>query len=119
MFRGFYLDGRMVGFCTAFILEDVLDVQFVGIDYACNQEHGIYQRMLVDLLEVALTRGLGRIYFGRTAEQAKSNLGAEPMDMRLYVRHRNRLANKLVGPFLRSVEPAAFEQRSPLKKVVA
>ncbi|MEZ4738818.1 MAG: hypothetical protein R2818_05530 [Flavobacteriales bacterium] len=73
------------------------------------------QRMLVDLLEVALKKGVDKIHFGRTAEQAKSNLGAVPVEMRFYVKHRNRLANKLVGPFLRSIRPDGFEQRSPFK----
>ena len=119
LFRGFYLNERLVGFATAFVLDDALDVQFVGLDYAYNGTYGIYQRMLVDLLDFALQRGLSKILFGRTAEQAKSNLGAVPVDMRFYVRHRNALANKLVGPFLRSVKPEPFEQRSPFKKVIA
>lgn len=119
LFRGYYLNEQLVGFATAFVLDDVLDVQFVGMDYLQNGTHGLYQRMLVDLLEFALQRGLRRIMFGRTAEQAKSNLGAMPIDMRFYVRHRNAVANKLVGPFLRSVKPSSFEQRSPFKAVKA
>jgi hypothetical protein len=75
--------------------------------------------MLVDLLECAMSKGSRRIIFGRTAEQAKSNLGAVPADMRFYVKHRNALANKLVGPFLRKLRPVPFEQRSPFKKEVA
>lgn len=115
IFRGFFLGNELVGFSTAFILNGVMDVQYVGIEYALNQSHAIYQRMLVDLLEVALKKGVDRIHFGRTAEQAKSNLGAVPVEMRFYVKHRNRLANKLVGPFLRSIRPDGFEQRSPFK----
>lgn len=118
-FRGFHLDGKLVGFTSAFVLGDTLDVQYVGIDYALNEQNGIYQRMLVDLMECAMEKGMRRIIFGRTAEQAKSNLGAVPMDMRFYVKHRNALANKLVGPFLRKLRPVAFEQRSPFKKEMA
>lgn len=115
LFRGFFLNEEPVGFSTAFVLRDQLDVQYVGFDQTLNQTHAIYLRMLVDMLELALSKGLRRITFGRTAEQAKSNLGALPEETRFYVKHRNRLANKLVGPFLRSVEPDAFEQRSPFK----
>ena len=116
VFHGFYVEGRMVGFSAAFVLGDVLDAQFVGIDYGRNQEHMIYQRMLLDLLEVALARGLRRINLGRTAEQAKSALGARPVGLLFYVKHRNRVANRIVGPFLRKVKPAAFEQRWPFRK---
>lgn len=117
LFRAYYLNEQLVGFATAFVLDDILDVQFVGLDYVQNETHGLYQRILVDLLDFALQRGLHRVMFGRTAEQAKSNLGAMPIDMRFYVRHRNAVANKLVGPFLRSVKPSSFEQRSPFKAV--
>ncbi|MBK8339390.1 MAG: GNAT family N-acetyltransferase [Flavobacteriales bacterium] len=118
LFHGFFLNDELVGFNSAFVLDDTLDVQYVGFDYDLNPAHAIYQRMLVDVLEFALDNDLRRINFGRTAEQAKSNLGALPVDMRFYVKHRNRLANKLVGPFLRSVKPDAFEQRSPFKKTL-
>ncbi|HRH38596.1 MAG TPA: GNAT family N-acetyltransferase, partial [Flavobacteriales bacterium] len=118
-FRGFYLNGELVGFNSAFVVGDVLDAQYVGFDYARNQEHMIYQRMLVDLLEQALQRGLKRINFGRTAEQTKSNLGAEPQKTFVHVMHTGTLANKVVGPFIRAIKPASFEQRSPFKKVLA
>lgn len=119
VFLGYFLDERLVGFATAFELGDTLDVQYVGLDQDLNQKHGLYQRMLVDLLGIGLEKGVARILFGRTAEQTKSNLGAEPVDMRFYVKHRNGLANKLVGPFLRSVRPVPFEQRRPFKKAHA
>jgi hypothetical protein len=116
VFHGYYIDGRLVGFNAAFVLGDVLDAQFVGIDYARNPDHLLYQRMLLDLLEVALARGLHRINLGRTAEQAKSALGARPVGLLFYVKHRNRVANRIIGPFLRKVKPSAFEQRWPFRK---
>lgn len=119
MFRGFYLNGELVGFSSAFVMGETLDAHYVGFDDAYNQEHLIYQRMLVDLLEFALARGLKRIRYGRTAEQAKSNLGSQPLPTCVYVRHRNALASKIIGPFARSVKPDAFEQRSPFKKALA
>lgn len=116
LFHGFYLSGKLVGFNSAFVLNDTLDVQYVGFDYDLNPPHAIYQRMLLDTLEFSLDKGLHRINLGRTAEQAKSNLGAVPVETQFHVKHRNRLANKLIGPFLRSVKPDAFEQRTPFKK---
>jgi Acetyltransferase (GNAT) domain len=118
-FRGFYHDDALVGFSSAFVIGDTLDVQYVGIDYARNEELGIYQRMLLDLLDLALRDDLRRINYGRTAEQAKSNLGAVPQGTRIFVKHRNAIANKLIGPFLRSVQPGAFELRSPFKNLPA
>lgn len=114
--RGLYLKGALVGFSSSFVAGDVLEAQLVGIDYAVNEKHMIYQRILLDLLETALRAGKHRINFGRTAEQAKSSLGALPEQLPFYVKHRNRMANRLVGPFLRKVEPTAYEQRSPFKR---
>lgn len=116
MFHGFFLNGEMVGFNSAFVLGDTLDAQYVGIHYELNKQHMIYQRMLLDLLEFALQNGLRTINFGRTAEQAKSSIGAKPVDMLWYVKHRNVLANKIIGPFIRKVKPSAFELRSPFKE---
>ncbi|MEO8067782.1 MAG: GNAT family N-acetyltransferase [Flavobacteriales bacterium] len=115
-FRGFFLNGTLVGFTAAFVVGDTLDVQYVGLDYAHNEGHALYQRMLFELLDTALRGGMRGINFGRTAEQAKSNLGAVPVPTRFYVKHRNTLASKLAGPFLRSIKPAEFEQRSPFKQ---
>lgn len=116
MLQGYTLNGQLVGFSAAFVADDTLDAQFVGIDYAHNQQHGIYQRMLVDLLRFAQERRLRRINFGRTAEQAKSTIGARPMHMGVFVKHSNRVANRMIGPFLRKLRPAAFEERSPFRR---
>jgi len=78
----------------------------------------VYQRILLDLLTSALNLGMHAANFGRTAEQAKSSIGALPVQLPFYVKHRNRVANRLIGPFLRKVEPALFKQRSPFRKSV-
>jgi predicted N-acyltransferase len=113
------LEGEIAGFSAAFITKDGLDAHYVGLDQEHNERYAVYQRMLVDHLQCALEHRVRCINFGRTAEQAKSNLGALPEDMYFLVRHRNPVANKLIGPFLRSVEPATFELREPFKKINA
>jgi len=114
--RGYWLDGELVGFSAAFVNGDCLDAQFVGIDYARNRQHAIYLRMLVDLLELAISRGLRRVNYGRTSEQAKSGLGAVPVAMGVHVKLCNRVTNQLAGPFIRKVRPAAFELRAPFRR---
>ena len=115
IFQGIYHEGRMVGFMSAFINHDDIDVQYVGLDYKVNTELGIYQRILVEFLKIGIARGMKRIGYGRTAEQAKSSLGAVPVEMRLYTKHRNVIANKLITPVMNSVIPTEFELRSPFK----
>lgn len=115
-FLSYELDGALVGFSSAFLHGDSLDAHYVGLDPEHNERYAVYQRILVDHLSSALVSGSARINFGRTAEQAKSNLGAVPEDMYFLVRHRNHVANKLIGPLLRSVQPATFELRNPFKR---
>lgn len=117
LFQAVYCDARLVGFTSAFLNGEDLDVHYVGLEYTCNEEIGLYQRMLLEFLRYGIEKGVKRINYGRTAEQAKSSLGAVPVEMRLYTKHRNIIANKLIGPLMASVVPTEFELRSPFKKV--
>jgi hypothetical protein len=117
IFKGFFENEVMIGFNSAFVHEDYIDAHYVGIDYEKNEQFSLYQRMLVELLCDAIHLGMKQLIMGRTAEQAKSTLGAYPVDMRLYAKHRNALANKLIAPVLASVKPSEFETRNPFKKV--
>ncbi|MBK6832698.1 MAG: hypothetical protein IPG92_19070 [Flavobacteriales bacterium] len=113
------MNGAIIGFSSAFLHGSTLDAHYVGLDHEHNERHAVYQRMLVDHLVCGIQHKASSIIFGRTAEQAKSNLGAVPEDMYFLVRHRNAMANKLIGPLLRSVQPAEFELRNPFKRVTA
>ena len=71
--------------------------------------------MLYNLVAFAIEKGLSKIHFGRTAEELKSTLGALPIDMKLYIRHRNKLSNQLLKPIISSINPSEFELRNPFK----
>jgi hypothetical protein len=111
-----HCEDKMVGFLSAFDCGEELDIHYVGLDYDCNKDLGLYQRMLVEFLKMAIAGGYKRVNYGRTAEQAKSSLGAVPVEMRLYTKHRNLIANRLIGPLMASVTPSEFELRFPFKK---
>jgi hypothetical protein len=113
--RGYMLHGELVGFSAAFVNGDCLDAQFVGIDYVHNRQHAIYLRMLVDLLELGISRGVRSVNYGRTSEQAKSGLGALPVSMGVHVKLCGPVANMVAGAFIRKVKPGTFELRSPFK----
>lgn len=114
--NGYWLQGQLVGFSAAFVNGDRLDAQFVGLDHGYNQEHAIYLRMLVDLLGLAMDRGLRCVVYGRTSEQAKSGMGAVPVAMGVHVKLCGSVANIVAGAFIRTVKPASFEQRFPFKR---
>lgn len=113
--RGYYLNNSLIGFSTAFVAKKVVDANYVGLDYAVNQDVALYQRMLYDFVDLAIENRVEELHLGRTAEEIKSCLGAEPMDMKLYVKHRNSVSNKLIKPIVESIHPSEFELRHPFK----
>ena len=119
MVQGYFLDGELVGFLSAFVLGDTLDAHVVGIDYAHNRAHGIYPRMLVDFLQLGLARGVSRIDYGRTAEEIKSTLGARPVPTQVYLRHDNVLVNPVLGRVAQAWRPEVPVLRAPFKERVA
>ncbi|MGE0560582.1 MAG: hypothetical protein AB7O47_02085 [Flavobacteriales bacterium] len=112
---GYFLDEQLIGFSSAFWFNNILDANYVGIDYDYNIDYSLYQRMLYDLVEVAVNKNVTELRFGRTAEEVKSCLGAVPTDMKLYVKHKNSVKNKLLKPIVKTISPSDFELRNPFK----
>lgn len=118
-FRGFFLENQLVGFSTAFLNNGNLEANYVGLDYNYNVEHCVYQRILYDYVEQALAQGVKELQLGRTAEQIKSTIGAIPVNMKLYAKHRRSVPNLLLKPIIRSLTPSEFELRQPFKTTIA
>jgi predicted N-acyltransferase len=114
-FRGYYLKGQLIGFSTATNFNGVLDGNYIGLDYEFNQDYAVYQRMLYDFVEHAFKTGAREIRIGRTAEEIKSGVGALPVEMKFYAKHRNKVTNALLRPFVQKLKPSDFNLRRPFK----
>ncbi len=112
---GYFLNEELVGFSSAFIFDSIVDANYVGIRYDLNQEYALYQRMLYHYVEIALQLKCREVRFGRTAEEIKSTVGAMPINMKLYIRHQNKIKNSLLKPVFGSITPSLFELRTPFK----
>jgi hypothetical protein len=117
IFRGVFLEDKLVGFSTSFINGVVLEANYVGIDYDKNVAHAIYQRLLYDYVSLAIAHKLKVLYLGRTSELLKSSLGAIPVPMKLYAKHTSKMAHLLMSSILKKVSPSSFELRKPFKAV--
>ncbi len=115
IFKAYFLKEKLVGFSSSFISNNSFDANYVGLDYEYNYTHATYQRMLYDFVELSISNNLKELRLGRTAEEIKSCIGAEPMDMKLYLRHRNSISNKLLAPIIATITPSEFELRYPFK----
>lgn len=113
---GYFYQERLVGFSACVVLENgILDANYVGIDYAVNRDLALYQRMLYDMVECAIHNDYEEVRYGRTAEELKSSLGAQPKNMKLYIKHRNHISNQLLKPMISSISPSSFDSRYPFK----
>ncbi len=79
------------------------------------KEFAVYQRMLYAMIFAAVKQNLSNINFGRTAEELMSTWGASPVSMKLYVRLRSKLSNRLLKPIISTIKPNEFEIRNPFK----
>lgn len=115
--KSYWLEEKLVGFISGIINQNSLDAHFVGIDYDLNREYGIYQRMLYEYIDIAISKKIDVINFGRTASEIKSSVGAEPQDLTMYLRHKKSITNKILKLFLQRIQPTPFQQKFPFKKI--
>jgi predicted N-acyltransferase len=113
--KALFLDQKIVGFSTSFYNNGQLDANYVGIDYEYNTESAVYQRLLCDYVEQSIERGVKELHFGRTSELVKSSLGAKPVNMKLYAKHKSAISNFLLKPIFNYITPSNFELRKPFK----
>jgi hypothetical protein len=113
--KTYWLNHKIVGFISGIINQNSLDAHFVGINYELNREYAIYQRMLYDYIEIAISKKLKTINFGRTASEIKSSVGAEPRDLTMYFRHKKSITNRILKLLLQRIQPTPFQQKFPFK----
>lgn len=114
--KGYFLEGKLVGFQSSFVYDGWLDAHFVGIDYDKNYRYAIYQRMLYEYIRLGIERKVERISFGRTAMEIKSTVGAFPVDLKCYIRHRKKAPNALLKLLFGYVKPSSYNQRVAFKE---
>jgi hypothetical protein len=114
-FMGVYLENKLVGFSIAYFHKNIIEAGFVGLDYTLNVDYAIYQRILYNYVEQAIERKASQLQLGRTSELIKSALGARPVDMKLYAKHKRPLTNLIMGAVLNKVTPSDYELRRPFK----
>ncbi|MDB9932133.1 hypothetical protein OAD28_05365 [Flavobacteriales bacterium] len=115
IFKAAFLEDKMVGFCTSFFHNNILEANYVGIDYELNHDKSIYQRLLYEYVETALELNAKELQLGRTSELIKSAIGAVPENMKLYAKHRSTIPNLLLKPAFHFISPSKFELRQPFK----
>lgn len=113
--KGYFLNGKLVGFLSAMQNGTNLDAHFIGIDYANNKAYAIYPRILNDYVRLGIETKSHQINLGRTASEIKSTLGAQPKTLTCYCKHKRYLPNQVLKPFIKNVKIKSFKQHQPFK----
>jgi hypothetical protein len=111
----YFLDDKIVGFLSALKNKKQLDAHFIGLNYSLNKSHAIYPRILNDYIRLGLEKKVEIINLGRTASEIKSTIGAQPLELSCYIKHKNKFINILIKPFFKKIQIKSFKQHSPFK----
>ncbi|MDB2492987.1 hypothetical protein N9X15_02395 [Flavobacteriaceae bacterium] len=113
--KAYFLEDKLVGFLTALVNKNALDAHFIGLDYRLNKSHAIYPRILNDYVRLGIEKQVSSIDLGRTASEIKTTIGAIPLELSCYIKHKNPFLNSLIKPFFRRIKIKEFKQHSPFK----
>ncbi len=110
-------ENKLVAFYSLILNNAELEAHFLGYEKELNSKHQLYQNMLFDIVEEAISNSNKRINFSRTALEIKSTVGAYPREMYLYLKHKNSFLNKLLPHLVKYFMPKyEFVPRSPFKQ---
>jgi hypothetical protein len=97
--HGFYYNNKLVAFSTAILKHNVLDMNYIGFDYAFNGKLQLYFNMLFYFVEKAIDLKCEKLFLGRTALEAKAILGCTPVKLYGYYKINNGLLARITNWF--------------------
>lgn len=106
----------LVGFVTTLKDGDIGIGYYVGFDYAANDVAPVYFRLLQCVIADAIALGCRRLSLGRTALEPKARLGAKPVGLHVWMRHRMPLLNLVIRPLLAAIPHGEAPERNVLKE---
>lgn len=112
----YFLHEKIVSFVCLLHVNDVnLHVHYIGMDYEVNKPYKLYNRMLLDTVDLGIKKRMQQIHFGRTATEIKTTIGATPKPLKAYLKMSNFFLNKLLPYFLKRIQAPIFITRQPFK----
>lgn len=114
---GFFENGSLVAFASAWVKDESLDMFYIGFDYARNTELQLYFNILFFALEQAISLRKSQLILGRTALEAKARLGCRPYYLPTYLYIRNRVLRNWVARMQQRVlsQEGEWENRHPFR----
>ena len=113
-----YLNDVMIGFYTYIFYTNEMETHYIGLDYSYNDTHKTYFNILFLSVQKMIEGKYEKLELGRTAKEAKANLGAFPKQIFNYVKVKNTFAKIALRYFLNRFNRSENQkqlERSPLK----
>lgn len=107
-----YFEGeKLIGFLQMLTLGNKANLKYMGMDYQRNRPYFLYFVMCLRALEACMHAGCTELELGASSYQVKRLMGCEQIETSVYYRHRNALANWLLGKLKFLLEPTVDELR--------
>lgn len=111
---GYFLNEKLIGFFSLIKHNDTLDTYFLGYNSTLNYTYQIYLNMLYRMIKHGVEQDYKHIIFARTAMEIKSSVGAKPLEMVMYMKHTNRLLNRILKWCVKLMTPKKeWQERHP------
>lgn len=117
---GYFLNEELIAFCTYIDRGELLEVHYIGLNYSLNEKYNLYFNILFDSVNLAIEEKKKQLELGRTAREAKANLGCKAVYFNDYIKLNNRmavLAADWLGKNFQQSMGQEWQKRNPFKNV--
>lgn len=114
---GVFDQNRLIGFYSTLLNYNELETGFLGFEEEYNPSHQLYLNFLYDMVRQGIEKKVHTIIFARTAMEIKSSIGAEPIQMHTYIKHKSTFVNYALPTLIKWLSPPMdWVQRKPFKE---
>lgn len=115
--KAFFEEDKLVAFTSGFhVAGGHHEAHFIGIDYSLNTSLQLYQNILYSYIDDAIQMKSKHLYFGRTAMEIKTTVGAKSYPLHCYFRLENKVMNKMAKTILKHIPEQNWIPRNPFKE---
>ncbi|MFH0856070.1 MAG: GNAT family N-acetyltransferase [Candidatus Omnitrophota bacterium] len=103
------IEARMVAFAFCLVEGDYFIDYYLGFDYSVAYIYSLYFVRFRDLMQWCIGHGIKRYEMGATTYEPKKRLDFHFIRLYLYIKHRNKLINRLSGLISYFLKPENFD----------
>lgn len=114
--KAFFLDDKLIAFKSGIHYHSNHEAHLIGMEYSMNKSLLVYQNLLYSFIKDAIEMKSTRLFFGRTALEIKTTVGAKPYPLYAFFRLNNSILNRMIKPLISRSKSDEWTPRDPFKK---